>query len=171
MTASIINFQYFQNYFFQSRFLISVSSDESGFRDTYLAQIIANLLKQPFVVISIIVSGVVISKLKPTARNLALWNLSILLLVIMLFIPHAFFTCSESIQSEYNRYLTYYCNSDCDCDSRVDFSPVCTEIGRKTYFSPCHAGCTTVQVINNLKVSYDLFQLSTLDKKKKTFAV
>lgn len=153
MTASLVNFQIFQKYFFQSRFLVSVSEDESGFSDTYLAQIIVNLLKQPFIVTSMIASGVLISKLKPNARSLATWNLSILVLVIVLFIPHAFFTCSESIQSEYNRYLTYYCNSDCDCNSGVTFSPVCTEIGQKTYFSPCHAGCTTVQVLNNVKVS------------------
>lgn len=152
MTASIINFQIFQNYFFQSRFFISVSADESGFSDTYLAQIVANLLKQPFIVISIIASGLVISKLKPKARNLAAWNLFALTLVTIMFIPHAFLTCSESIQSEYDRYLTYYCNSDCGCDVGVTFAPVCTEIGQKTYFSPCHAGCTTVQLLNNVKV-------------------
>lgn len=153
MTASIVNFQIFQSYFFQSRFLISVSEDASGFNDTYLAQIIVNLLKQPFIVISVVASGVVISKLKPRARNLIVWNLSILILVIVLFIPYAFFTCSESIQSEYDKYLTHYCNSDCNCDNSVAFSPVCTEIGQKTYFSPCHAGCTTVQVLNNIKVN------------------
>lgn len=152
MTASIVNFQIFQNYFFQSRFLISISEDESGFSDIYLAQIIANLLKQPFIVISMIASGVIISKLKPKARNLAAWNLSILVLVMVMFVPYAFFTCSESIQSEYNRYLNYYCNSNCNCNGGVTFSPVCTEIGQKTYFSPCHAGCTTVQVLNNMKV-------------------
>lgn len=157
MTASIVNFQIFQSYFFQSRFLISISEDESGFSDTYLAQIIANLLKQPFVVISMIASGVVISKLKPKSRSLAAWNLSILILVMILFIPYAFFTCSESIQSEYDRYLTYYCNSDCDCDSGVVFEPVCTEIGKKTYFSPCHAGCTTVNALNNIKVRNNIF--------------
>lgn len=154
MTASIVNFQIFQNTFFQSRFLISVSADESGFSDTYLAQIIANLLKQPFIAISLIASGVIISKMRPKARNLAAWNLSILVLVMVMFIPHAFFTCSESIQSEYDRYLTYYCNSNCDCDDNVIFSPVCTEIGQKTYFSPCHAGCTTVQTLNNVKVHH-----------------
>lgn len=153
MTASIVNFQIFQNYFFQSRFLISVSADESGFSDTYLAQIIANLLKQPFIVVTIIASGVIIAKLKPKARNLAAWNLSMLVLVTIMFIPYAFFTCSDSIQSEYDTYLNYYCNSDCNCDSGVAFSPVCTEIGQKTYFSPCHAGCTTVQVLNNVKVN------------------
>lgn len=153
MTASIVNFQAFQSYFFQSRFLIPVSEDVSGFSDTFLAQIIANLLKQPFIVIAIIASGVIISKLTPNAQHLAAWNLFILILVILLFIPHAFFTCNESIQSEYDRYLTYYCNVDCDCNSGVTFSPVCTEIGRKTYFSPCHAGCTTVQIVNNVKVS------------------
>jgi hypothetical protein len=35
------------------------------------------------------------------------------------------------------------CNSHCTCTTRV-YQPICTSTGESTFFSPCYAGCTTI---------------------------
>lgn len=152
MTSALINFDMFQSYFYQSRFYVSSSTDQSGFNDNSLTQITANILKQPFIAINMLVSGLILAKFMPSAKKLAMWNTAVLVLVILFFIPHAFLSCSDNIKAEYGRYLNYYCNSRCNCDDEATFSPVCTQIGQQTYFSPCHAGCSSIELLNGIKV-------------------
>lgn len=152
MTSALINFDMFQSYFYQSRFFVPVSTDQSGFDDNSLTQITTNILKQPFIATNLLVSGLIVAKFMPSAKKLVTWNTAVLVLVIILFIPHAFLSCSDNIKAEYGRYLNYYCNSRCNCEDEATFSPVCTQIGQQTYFSPCHAGCSSVTLLNNIKV-------------------
>ena len=50
--------------------------------------------------------------------------------------------------------ITEECNSiNGVCDEHLKYSPVCDIINRKQYYSACHAGCTTVSIINEKKVS------------------
>nr|XP_022328749.1 solute carrier organic anion transporter family member 4A1-like [Crassostrea virginica] len=45
------------------------------------------------------------------------------------------------------------CNSDCGC-STAGFEPVC-DVNQIVYFSPCHAGCRGVSVVNGSKIYED----------------
>lgn len=152
MYSAIINFEVFESYYYQSKFLVPSSSDLSKFHETWLSQIVVSLLKQPFIAVFLVTSGVIISRLKPSARTLFLWNGSVLIAVIVLLIPHALFGCDEAIQSDRDEKLQFFCNFNCRCQNQEVFSPVCTELGQKTYFSPCHAGCMSLQTINDVKV-------------------
>merc|ERR1712012_1172635 len=50
---------------------------------------------------------------------------------------------AKSKNIEFNDKLSS-CNSGCTC-SMQRFSPICTADGSTTYFSPCHAGCLSVE--------------------------
>lgn len=45
--------------------------------------------------------------------------------------------------------LTSNCNANCSCEG-VNYSPVCHVASDTTYFSPCHAGCTSWNADNKL---------------------
>lgn len=40
----------------------------------------------------------------------------------------------------------------CGCSPDADFRPVCAKSGTFTFYSPCHAGCTSVRNENNMKI-------------------
>ena len=44
--------------------------------------------------------------------------------------------------------LNSSCNAGCHCSTAV-FSPLCDLDSQKTYFSPCHAGCSAVNAENS----------------------
>lgn len=43
------------------------------------------------------------------------------------------------------------CNTHCHCDY-VKYNPICSQDGRTTFISACHAGCRTVKNINDTTV-------------------
>lgn len=48
-----------------------------------------------------------------------------------------------------------YCSRSCVCDSDLRFTPVCPLNSTKTFFSPCHAGCSSDEVINGQRTFGD----------------
>ncbi len=52
-----------------------------------------------------------------------------------------YFNSNKTVAEPFKINLTSSCNFGCDCDMN-DVQPVCGANGL-TYFSPCHAGCTT----------------------------
>ena len=48
----------------------------------------------------------------------------------------------EKFDVSYKENLTAECNVKCACSTAM-YKPVCS--GERTYFSPCHAGCKTLQ--------------------------
>ena len=50
--------------------------------------------------------------------------------------------------------LTASCNVNCGCTT-AGFEPICDN-NETVYFSPCHAGCTTVKQANGTKVRIKL---------------
>lgn len=46
-----------------------------------------------------------------------------------------------------------FCSKQCICDNNVPFTPVCPIDSVQTYYSPCHAGCSTETVFNGQRVS------------------
>ncbi|CAO1324723.1 unnamed protein product [Diamesa tonsa] len=108
-----------------------------------------------FSAIGVLTSGVVISKFKPRARYLAMWNVFVGAISVIGMISYAYLGCMESenstiINTPMPFDTTPTCNSACHCDY-VKYSPVCGADGN-TYISACHAGCRASRVENNTKI-------------------
>lgn len=110
-----------------------------------------------FSAMGIIVSGAVMSKFKPRCRYLAAWNVIVEALDAIVHLCYGFLTCSvEDLHGEMNPdkswNLTADCNTDCHCGPNVKYSPICAVDGSNSFFSACHAGCTSVEMINGTKM-------------------
>lgn len=102
-----------------------------------------------FSAVAILASGFVISKYKPKARVLALWNVIVGLLSVAGIISYVFLGCATNgnqlnIPEDRSLFSKFPCNENCGCDY-VGFNQVCTENG-EPFISPCHAGCRSVHV-------------------------
>lgn len=87
-------------------------------------------------------------------RKIVVWNSITALIVCLLFIGFIFIECSHnSIAGAYgNKIHLPYCSRSCVCDSDLRFTPVCPDKSSQTYFSPCHAGCLTDQLVNGHRI-------------------
>ncbi|XP_023159663.2 solute carrier organic anion transporter family member 74D [Drosophila hydei] len=102
-------------------------------------------------IIGLFASGLVISKKKPSISKVLMWNVIVGIIYICGQISYAFLYCPDSISKDYlgNLNLTSNCNANCSCEG-VNYSPVCHVASDTTYFSPCHAGCTSWNADNKL---------------------
>lgn len=82
------------------------------------------------------------------------WNIITAFIICCLFVSYVFIECKNShIAGAYNGKLTKpYCSRSCLCDDDIRFTPVCPENSVLTYYSPCHAGCSTDYIINGQRV-------------------
>ncbi|XP_053662574.1 solute carrier organic anion transporter family member 74D [Anopheles marshallii] len=89
-----------------------------------------------------LISGIVISKKKPSPKKLLFWNVIVGAGYIAGQISYLFLTCPDGtmplVKGRLN--LTTDCNSHCHCDG-IPYSPICQEETGITFFSACHAGC------------------------------
>uniref|UniRef100_A0A2M4BDH4 Solute carrier organic anion transporter family member n=1 Tax=Anopheles marajoara TaxID=58244 RepID=A0A2M4BDH4_9DIPT len=89
-----------------------------------------------------LISGIVISKKKPSPRKLLFWNVIVGFGYMAGQFSYLFLTCPDGtmplVQGRLN--LTTECNSHCHCDG-IPYTPVCQEETGITFFSACHAGC------------------------------
>lgn len=100
--------------------------------------------------VGLLVAGFVITKFKPRARYLALWNVIVGVFSVISVFSFSLMGCEESknaVQVSYDAVPS--CNIDCNCDF-VKYSPVCGADGI-TYISACHAGCNKISMINSTK--------------------
>uniref|UniRef100_A0A1B6FLD6 Solute carrier organic anion transporter family member n=1 Tax=Cuerna arida TaxID=1464854 RepID=A0A1B6FLD6_9HEMI len=101
--------------------------------------------------VGILGSGFLISKIKPSARSLAAWNIVIGLISVGSITTYAFLGCSlsesQAAMITAGQMETTLCNQDCHCNF-VKYSPVCSPDGR-TFISPCHAGCNDYRMLSN----------------------
>ena len=131
-----------------------------------------------FMCTGLLLAGYLISRLRPKAWQLLLWDIVIGILFIGILICFAYVKCdSKSIKGlgtlkpneKYSlnilepdcdelHYLFFdrfemitNCNRDCNCKPNR-FAPVCSEDGNINFFSACHAGCKTVNETRNEKV-------------------
>ncbi|XP_057660184.1 solute carrier organic anion transporter family member 2A1-like [Diorhabda carinulata] len=140
LQSAMINFGLSEKYFNQSKYHVSIEEDTSGYTDPSIMQFTTNLLRQPFVSVCLITSGFFMAKLRPRLKYLVSWNITAVILVIMIFSSTAFLNCNHQIQNEHKHSITIpYCSSHCGCPVEESFQPVCVD--GKTYFSPCLAGC------------------------------
>ena len=97
------------------------------------------------VVIGFLVSGVIISKYRPRPKYLFFWNIVGGAVFVAGQIAYTLIECQGDnplVRMGDLSNLTNVCNSGCACDG-VPYSPVCNIDTQSTYFSPCHAGCTS----------------------------
>ncbi|XP_058446034.1 solute carrier organic anion transporter family member 74D [Malaya genurostris] len=89
-----------------------------------------------------LISGIVISKKKPSPKILLFWNVIVGVGYMMGQFSYLFLTCPDGsmplMQGKLN--LSAECNSHCHCDG-IPYSPICQEDTGITFFSGCHAGC------------------------------
>lgn len=84
--------------------------------------------------IGVLISGVLISKFKPSARFLAMWHVICGVLCTAGIVSYAFIGCEESEKTLSLKHdLNPSCHADCNCDF-VRYSPVCGDDGF-TYIS------------------------------------
>uniref|UniRef100_A0A1Q3FNY0 Solute carrier organic anion transporter family member n=1 Tax=Culex tarsalis TaxID=7177 RepID=A0A1Q3FNY0_CULTA len=89
-----------------------------------------------------LISGVVISKKKPSPKILLFWNVIVGIGYMMGQFSYLFLTCPDGTMPlvEGRLNLSTVCNSRCHCEG-IPYSPVCHEDTGITFFSACHAGC------------------------------
>lgn len=93
-------------------------------------------------VLGLLLSGWIISKKKPSASKVLLWNVIIGFTSMIGQVLYLFLYCGDTQSMMLNGVLNINstCNQNCSCNT-VAYNPVCYVPTKKTYFSPCHAGC------------------------------
>ncbi|CAH0562582.1 unnamed protein product [Brassicogethes aeneus] len=153
LQSVLINFETFEDFYNQSKFLLPNKQDTSGYSDPLIMQYTTNLLKEPFICCCLITSGLIITKSKPRAKTLTIWNIVIMVVFILSFASTKFISCNRSLYSELDGVISIpYCSARCHCSNAELFNPVC--LGDKTFFSPCLAGCTTKSNTSGNAVEY-----------------
>lgn len=95
-----------------------------------------------FSALGVILSGFVITRYRPSAKQMAAWNTFVGVVTVMGLLGYTFLGCEDTRESRLSTMVTEAsCSQDCHCDY-VSNAPVCGDDGR-TYISACHAGCTT----------------------------
>nr|CAD7432302.1 unnamed protein product [Timema monikensis] len=115
-------------------------------RSASFSSLITGTVGLVFSALGILMSGAVITKVKPKARTLAAWNLLIVGITAFGIASYAFLGCPETdtygnLKEDGLLSTNFSCNKDCNCE-QVKYTPVCSQDGAKSYISPCHAGCT-----------------------------
>lgn len=86
-----------------------------------------------------LLSGYVVSKYKPSAHLLFMWNVLIGFLYLFSTLSYTQLGCESTNPVLVNGSIVS-CNPECFCDE-IAYHPVCDRSTDTTYFSPCHAGC------------------------------
>lgn len=87
----------------------------------------------------LLISGFIITKYKPPAKYLYLWNVIWGFTAVLIRFGYTQIGCDGGNLLLVNRSIVS-CNSNCSCDD-ITYSPVCDRSTNITYFSACHAGC------------------------------
>lgn len=123
----------------------------------------ASVVTAPISILAMMVgflaSGFVISRFKPRPVYLLSWNVLVGMTYVLSEISFIFLGCPEvalqGYRQDYNGRveLTMPCNLNCGC-MNVKYDPVCFEPLGLTFYSACHAGCTSSIIHNDIKM-YD----------------
>lgn len=105
-----------------------------------------------------LVSGQVISKFKPGPKYLLGWNVVVGIFAVIGQIIAMFISCEDTTFQGYNpetssMQFVNECNFNCSCES-LKYSPVCHEASQVTFYSACHAGCTSSRSVNAVTKEY-----------------
>ncbi|XP_046476603.1 solute carrier organic anion transporter family member 2A1 isoform X1 [Neodiprion pinetum] len=157
--TALVNFMANESIFLESRYYIPRPTGMYlGFGDPWTSRLVAHITRPIIAGSLVIIAGLIIAKFRPAASYVAGYTVIAMALTATIFLALAFATCDKpSIVGTYRDTLILlkYCNKNCRCSRDADFRPVCDEQGRFTFYSPCHAGCTTVEFVNNTKYYSD----------------
>lgn len=104
--------------------------------------------------IGIILGGLWITWFRPNARLLFIWIFLAELSTAFFLGSGLLFGCNPinlngiMIENEQQLELKTDCMANCTTCSTRSFEPICDPSTRITYFSPCHAGCTSYDATN-----------------------
>lgn len=109
-----------------------------------------------------VLSGILISKFKPSARKLAGWNVIVAFISVATMVSFTQLGCNVGTASfgtqapDGTWNLTAQCNQDCNCKTSK-ILPVCHTETSTVYYSACHAGCSVYEneTISNCKCVSD----------------
>lgn len=89
----------------------------------------------------LLLSGLLITKYKPSAKYIFLWNVIWGFTAVLIRIFYTRIGCDGGNVLLVNGSI-FSCNSNCNCADSL-YSPVCDRSTNMTYFSACHGGCQT----------------------------
>ncbi|XP_054158014.1 solute carrier organic anion transporter family member 74D-like [Oppia nitens] len=102
--------------------------------------------------VGIMGGGIILRQFKPKARSLVLFMFVVELIASCLMFSGIFLGCpppnfphTTMIGNRMSLDSPDLCNSGCGCSNRV-YQPICSSDGLNTYFSPCYAGCKSVDI-------------------------
>ncbi|CAG2067486.1 unnamed protein product, partial [Timema podura] len=100
-----------------------------------------------------LLSGVLFKKYKPKATYVLGWCVIQDILLALIFLCAMLVSCNPpELQGASGRLnFTEGCNSNCQC-LNMKYEPVCNSLKNITYFSPCHAGCSSLSYQNSTKM-------------------
>lgn len=94
-------------------------------------------------VVGILLSGIVLTKFKFSARTVSAWNVVIGFVGAAIFIAMSFVACPKlDVYGGVGEVMS--CQDNCGC-SESSFQPTCSMDGETLFFSPCHAGCKEME--------------------------
>ncbi|XP_065222460.1 solute carrier organic anion transporter family member 74D-like [Planococcus citri] len=105
--------------------------------------------------LGIMTAGLVISKLKPSPRFLAGWNVFVEFLDCIGHASYSWLSCPEQPfhghwnDDHHTWNLTESCNVKYQCGNDIQYAPVCDMSRGIAYYSSCHAGCQKSSRIND----------------------
>lgn len=139
--CGLINFTMMESSYNMAKLNMPLRKDSSGYTDPPVLQYTRNGFHPSMTAIGLVLTSLVMGRLKPKAKNLLLFNVMMLLLVVLTFCSTSFYTCTKPVKHYYkNSPVLPYCSRHCQCPDFEPYDPVC--VGINTYYSPCVAGCT-----------------------------
>ncbi|GFG35687.1 hypothetical protein Cfor_12787 [Coptotermes formosanus] len=156
LQTAMANYLALEDKYLESKFYIPRPLEAAGgFSDPWTSRLAITVLKPPLVALHILVSGLVISKMRMRAGRLTGWHTVLAILVALFMFSRIITRCpSQPIEGarQGSLQLLQTCNRDCGCPNSTLFSPVCSQQGSFLFYSPCHAGCTEVQYLDDVKI-------------------
>ncbi|XKL63602.1 hypothetical protein PGB90_005966 [Kerria lacca] len=142
-TMGLMAYWTFMPKYMESQFRLSAS--KSNFL-TGTVGILSNAL-------GIMTAGLIISKLRPSPRFLAGWNVVVEMLDVIGHASYSFMSCDEQTyhghwNNDHSWNLTETCNAHLGCGNDIQHAPVCDVSRELAFYSSCHAGCNTSTIIN-----------------------
>lgn len=152
--SAVVNYGLQEESYLQSRFFLPYN-EQDGLAAEWRSAFVSYFLKPPVMALGMLISGLVISKAKLSARKITGINIALSIHLVAIFIGLIFVQCDVGAIAgvEGGKLKQPYCSSQCLCTPTA-FMPVCPENSSVTYFSPCYAGCTKKTTIN----SFQLFE-------------
>ncbi|XP_076247102.1 solute carrier organic anion transporter family member 2A1 [Calliopsis andreniformis] len=173
---ALLNFMAYENLIIQSRFHVPKPIGMLfGFSDPMSSRLVSNVLKPILIALIVIISGLVITKAKPSARTVVVYSaIAILSAAGIIFALTATYCKNKEIFGTDQKgviHLPAYCNKDCGCSNDAEFHPICDNKETYIFYSPCHAGCRSSEDKNGVTVYTDCSCIENLPGSEKGEAV